>query len=170
MLKLTMTADQASLFCERFRALEPKATPVWDIDGLLISDQFAGAAQSLFNTGLPLTKGELIAYANLKQWEKATGGYIATIGGDQVPFSTSDVGMSLMSGKVQRLQQPNSPATVNWQIGPQNFKQIAAADFIVAATAVADFVQTTFDQLDGAFGQIESGKITTKAQIDALFS
>lgn len=121
-------------------------------------------------TASTYTADQLVAYANVRQWTKATAGYTATVAGSPITFQTTVDGMSLMSGKVERLQQPNPPATVNWQIGPTTFKQIAAADFIAAATEVADFVQSTFDLLDGVFGSIAGGAITTTAQIDAVFA
>lgn len=170
MLKLSMTADQASLFCERFLETNPSATPVWDVDGLMITDPYAAAAQALFDTGLPLTKAELVAYANARQWAKAIGGKIETINGNPVPFSTTPDSLNFLSGKVQRLNQPDPPATINWQTGPSTFTVIAAADFIEAATNIADFFQSTFDTLGDVFGKIASNDITTTAQIDAAFS
>lgn len=172
MARFPMTADQASIFCERFRVSTPAATPVWDQDGLVIQDQYAAAAQALWNTGLPLTKDELVAYANEVQWAKAIGGYTATVDGDEIEFSTAPESLSLISGKVQRLQQPNPPGAVKWQTGPSTFVDISRDNFIAVGAEVADFVQSTFDMLDIVIDEITATPptITTKVQIDAAFA
>ncbi|WP_316191600.1 MULTISPECIES: DUF4376 domain-containing protein [unclassified Bradyrhizobium] len=110
---------------------------------------------------------DLKAYANAKQWAKASGGYVATIGGEKVPFSTSTESLGLISGKVARLQQPNPPSTVQWQTGPSSFLSMAAADFIAASIEIADYVQLTFDKLAAVMAKIDAGIVTTFAQIDA---
>lgn len=110
---------------------------------------------------------DLKAYANAKQWAKASGGYLATINGAAVPFSTSTESLGLIAGKVARLQQPNPPASVQWQTGPSAFVSITAADFITASIAIADYVQATFDKLAAVLAKIDAGTITTFSQIDA---
>lgn len=116
------------------------------------------------------TKQQLAAYANAKQWAVATGGRIVSVGGDAMPFSTSPESMVLISGQALRLQQPGAPASVNWQVGATDFVVISAADFIAAATAIADFVQATFDALPAVFAGIEAGTVTTTAEIDAALT
>ncbi|WP_316228544.1 DUF4376 domain-containing protein [Bradyrhizobium sp. SZCCHNR2023] len=113
---------------------------------------------------------DLVAYANAAQWAKATGGYVATIDGQQVTFKTDSDGRDLMTSKAARLQQPNPPAIVQWQAGPTNFVNIAAADFIRIATGADDFVQSTFDKLAAALAGIGTGSITTRAQVDAALA
>jgi hypothetical protein len=113
------------------------------------------------------TKAGLITYANKRQWALAVGGYRATIGGVQVDFATDPTSLGLISGKVSRLQQPNAPTSLNWQTGPASFVTIAAADFIAAASSIADFVQSTFDALNAVLIKIVAGQITTAAQVDA---
>lgn len=109
----------------------------------------------------------LIAYANAKQWELASGGYVATIDGKPIGFSTSSDAMGLMNGKVARLSQPNPPKIINWQTGPTTLTPISAEEFAKAATEIADWVQSMFDLLPGIFEKIASGAITSRAQIDA---
>lgn len=109
----------------------------------------------------------LIAYANQKQWALATGGFTVTFsGGPTITFDTSDIGMTLITGKVARLGQANPPASFNWQTGPTTFATITAAQIIQAGCAIADFVQATFDSLNVVFADINGGSITTIAQID----
>lgn len=114
--------------------------------------------------------GTLLTYANAAQWTKAVGGYPATVGGQQIDFPTSVESMALISGKAQRLQMPNPPAAINWQTGSTTFIDIPAADFLTLATAIADFVQGTFDVLKDVVAQILSGQITTRSQIDQSFA
>lgn len=113
--------------------------------------------------------GMLLTYANARQWAKVIGGYATTIGEQQIVFPTTPESMSLISGKAQRLEQPDPPTTINWQVGVTSFIDIAAADFTELATEIADFVQETFDTLKTVFDQIGSGAITTRAQVDEAY-
>lgn len=131
------------------------------------------AADFLSPPDMPIvfpTPAELIAYANAVQWRRATGGCLIWVASEAVPFSTTEASMSLIAGKVARLNQPNAPTAVNWQIGPVTFKEIAAADFLVASVKIADFIQSTFDALPPIFAGIADGTITTTAEIDAAFA
>lgn len=134
------------------------ATPISSLEEL------AGVFQQQYPGGM------LLIYANAIQWDLATGGYQTTIEGQQIVFPTTPESMSLISGKVQRLSQPNPPATINWQIGAQEFVEIPAADFIVLATDIADFVQASFDKLkDVVIPGINGGTLTTREQVYAEF-
>jgi hypothetical protein len=110
----------------------------------------------------------LVAYANAKQWALAMGGYvIAFDGGPTVPFDTSDIGLTLINGKISRLAQADPPASFNWQSGPTTFVTLTAAQIVQAGVAIADFVQATFDTLNTVFAGITGNTITTTEQIDA---
>lgn len=113
------------------------------------------------------TQAQLVAYANGKQQALMTGGYTITLPEGTITFATDISSMSLITGKAVRLQQANAPASVDWQTGPTTFTTIVAADFITAATDIADFVQATFDALQPIFSGIAAGTITATAQIDA---
>lgn len=146
---------------ELWSVLAPLLTlPPWLFDG----EHFVQPTADTFS------KAQLNAYANLRQWQAATGGHIVVIDGEPTAFSTSEASMSLLAGKTMRLQQPNPPATVKWQVGPTAFRDIPAAEFTAAATEVADFVQGTFDTLEELFGLIADGVVTTPAGIDAAYS
>jgi hypothetical protein len=113
-----------------------------------------------------LTQQQLITAANQTQWSLATGGFTVTFaGGPTVTFDTSDIGMTLIAGKVQRFGQPNPPTTCNWQTGPTTFVSLTAAQVTAAATMIADFVQRTFDALPAITADVVAGSITTQAQI-----
>lgn len=124
-------------------------------------------AEELYAEEPAPTEDVLVAYANFKQWQVATGGRLLTLSGQQVPFATSETSLSMMNCKVARLQQPGAPAEVQWQTGATTFAIISAADFISAATQCVDFVQATFDALPAIFADVNAGVITTLAQIDA---
>ncbi|NTF54940.1 DUF4376 domain-containing protein [Agrobacterium rhizogenes] len=115
----------------------------------------------------PISKAELVEYANQKQWRLATGGYSAMVDGETVSFATDALSQSLITGKAVRLTQPNAPSAVNWQFGA-TFKSIAAADFLKVAMEIADFIQATFDKLDAILPSIEAGDIATTEEIDAV--
>lgn len=114
--------------------------------------------------------GSLWTYANQVQWDKATGGYTVTVGEQPVSFKTTSEGMSLMTGKSVRLMQPDPPESIIWQTGLTDFVVIPAADFLGIAVEIADFVQSTFDLLEEVIAEIDSGQITSRDQIDAIFA
>lgn len=113
------------------------------------------------------TAEAVAAYANWKQWALATGGYTATLAGTPRTFKTDPTSLSLMTGKQVRLGQPNPPASINWQFEGAGFVAVVAADFTLAATKVADFVQGTFDTLQAVLTGIAGGSIKTFADVDA---
>lgn len=115
---------------------------------------------------IPPTQAQLLAYANAKQWGLATGGFKTSIGGTALTFPTDATSQALITGKALRLQQPNAPASVQWQFGADNFETIAAADFITAAAKIADFVQATFDALPAILAAIQAGTIATYPEVD----
>jgi hypothetical protein len=112
------------------------------------------------------TKNELSAYANKKQWELATGGFTATVAGTPCTFETDTISQGLITGKAVRFAQVNPPASVDWQFAT-GFVTISASDFMTAAIAVADFVQSTFDALKTVFAAIQADTITDTAGVDA---
>ena len=148
---------------------DDKATWVVQFDDAANPEQRA-AAQAVIDAYDP-DAVDLVAYANRRQWEIATAGHIATVGGVEVCFATDPTSLTLMGGKVQRLQQPNPPETVSWQIGPVDFIDVPTADFIAIATAASDMVQASFDRLryDVVPGLL-NGTITTTEQIDAALA
>jgi len=96
---------------------------------------------------------------------------VVDVGGTRIGFRTDTESQALMVGKAFRLSLPGAPATVRWQTGPAEFVVLDSADFIAAATTVADWVQATFDALDDViFPGIAAGTITTTAEIDAVFA
>lgn len=94
-----------------------------------------------------------------------TGGYEVTIGGNALVFATDALSQGLITGKALRLQQANAPATVRWQFA-SGYEEISAADFLAVSIKIADFVQSTFDDLEPILASIEAGSITTPAGID----
>ncbi|EJW12723.1 hypothetical protein A33M_1693 [Rhodovulum sp. PH10] len=118
-----------------------------------------------------LTAADLVAHANARQWAIATGGYSATVDGVVITFATDATSLTLMAGKVLRLQQPDAETSVSWQVGPTEFVDVPAADFVAIAAAASDRVQGSFDLLrHEVLPAIAAGIITTTAEIDAAFA
>ena len=117
------------------------------------------------------TTESLLAYANAKQWALATGGYTTTVNGQSITVATDATSQLLMTGKAMRLGQKNPPASIAWQLD-SGFVTLAAADFLVVASAADDFVQSTFDKLKEVEAAIRAAPptITTTADIDAAFA
>lgn len=126
------------------------------------------ALLALFAAQCP--SGSLLTYANFKQWNVATGGYVATVGELQIPFKTDVSSLSLITGKVVSITQPDGPQSVDWQVGPYSIISIEADDFLAAARAVDIFVQGTFTTLKTVFEKIADGTFTTRDQIDQAFA
>lgn len=114
---------------------------------------------------------DLVAYANSKQWAKATAGYKATLSGTSYVFKTDSESRSLVAGKYMRFLAPNPPASVIWQVATNQFITITAADFATLAVGMDDYVQATFDTLNTTvLPGIANNTITTTAQIDSAFA
>lgn len=113
-----------------------------------------------------LSKTELAAYANELQWRLATGGHTVSVAGTPRRFATDLTSQALITGKAVRFEQASPPASVAWQF-ESGFVTISAADFLTAAVAIADWVQSTFDALPAVLAAIASGSITTTAQVDS---
>ena len=110
------------------------------------------------------TRDELTLFANSYQWNLASGGHNVTVAGASRLFTTDDVSLSLMTGKAVRLMQAGAPTNVVWQM-PGEFITINAADFLTLASAIADWVQSTFDALPAVLAAIQAGTITTFSQV-----
>ncbi len=127
----------------------------------------ASMAELLAVLAVQFPDGALLTYANAKQWDLAIGGYTITLSGVVCAFATDPQSLSLITGKAVRLGQPNPPATIEWQFATGSVT-LSAADFMLAANAMADFVQATFDTLlTEVLPGLAAGTITTRAQIDA---
>jgi hypothetical protein len=68
-------------------------------------------------------------------------------------------GLPMLPGKIERREFQYR------RHGTQTFTTIAAADFLTAATTIADFVQSTFNTLATVLSVISAGTITTFAEI-----
>ena len=113
----------------------------------------------------------LVAYANAKQWEMAVSGVVLVeIGGQPVPFQTTEAAYSLLMGTVLDMQMEGGPTSAHWQVGPTSFLDIDKAGMIAAGRAVKAHIQATFDKLPAIFADIADGSITTPAEIDDAFN
>jgi hypothetical protein len=65
----------------------------------------------------------------------------------------------------------NPTATKNWVANDGTVTPITGAQFVALAPLVGAYRQTLYsDKLGACLGQINSGEITTFAQIDAIFA
>lgn len=125
------------------------------------TEELAAVFAEHYPAGMPIT------YANAKQWAVATGGFTIFLSGIECSFATDTESLTLITGKAVRLGQPNPPATIEWQFASGSV-ELTAADFMLAANAVADFFQGTFDTLlKVVLPGISAGTITSLAQIDS---
>lgn len=160
-----MTADQAGLFAARLRKAAPSAQ-ISFVDGALhVDDGAAAAAQSLLAQGLGDTKDELKAYAAAVRYDKEVGGF--TVSG--VAYPTDRETQAKLTG-AYALAQVNPSILVDWKLPGGGFTTLDAAAITAVASAVGIFVQQCFS-VEAAVGvDIDSGAITTRAQIDARFA
>jgi hypothetical protein len=107
------------------------------------------------------TKAELASCANMKHSTVLSGG--VTINGVRV--STTAEGRVDMAGAVS-LAQLVPDHVFDW-VGATGAVQLTASQVIQIGTAVGLWVQSTYTVLGSVLADIESGTITTTAQIDA---
>ena len=161
-VEIPMRLEQVESFSRQFGGDRTEIT--WDGKNLIVPDALAAEVQAVDVSNLSI---QLKAYANAKQWTLATGGFSVTIGGNAYEFNTDTVSQGLISRKALRFEQPNPPASTKWQLPNGSWLTIAATDFITAAIAIADFVQSTFDALEAVEADIDTGTITDIAGVDA---
>lgn len=103
-------------------------------------------------------KAKLVAYALDKRWRVETGGL--TLGGVRV--QTDDRAKLLLLGAAQSMADGSSAPLM---IGGVNYGSKTKVEFQAINAAVVAHVQATFPRL----AAIESGEITTTAQIEERF-
>lgn len=142
-------------------------TGAFHYDPSMTAQQIA-QVEAVYQAHNPL-EGGLLAYANVVQWEHASGGYTATIDGTPRTFQTDTADLPLINSTAHRLGEPSPPDMVHWQFDPITVVTIKADDFSTAATQIHDFMEQTFAQLNNVIAGVQSGTITSEAQIDAAF-
>jgi hypothetical protein len=86
-----------------------------------------------------------------------------------MPFSTDPVTMgSLNTAQIYTGASPD--ATFSWKLSDGSFITLTAPDIVALQAAVAQFGQDCFACEDTVLTGIETGTITTRAEIDAAFS
>jgi hypothetical protein len=115
----------------------------------------------------PSAADTLAAYAVTKRWETEVSGILF----DGYGIPTDDRGKGLVSGAYQKaLADANE--TKLWQVSnsPITFVTFSNAQIVALGLAVEAFTQATFDKLAAVAADIDSGDITTTAEIDAAFA
>lgn len=146
------TMPQGAVICTADQAREPYA---WCLQG----GQVVAAAVS---------QVDLVVYLNERQWTQVLGGYQATLNGAQYRFGCDASAAAFMASKMARLQLPDPPVTINWQVMDGSFVTIQAADFTPLALKLEAFVQSTFDTCMAGLAGITAGTLTTTDQLDGL--
>jgi len=98
--------------------------------------------------------------------------YSKEIGGitvDGMTIDTSRTSQAQIQGAYS-IAQANSSATFQWKTGAGQFTTLTAAQIISMAQAVAAFVQSCYAQEASVVSQINSGTLTTIAQVKAAFT
>lgn len=121
----------------------------------------------------PPSKADLIGYATWKQKELASGSVQVNIAASGPPVmveasmdATSLIQLLGAAGKAQA----NSGATFNWVQTDGSSVTLTAAQVLTIDAAVTAFTQATYDALSAVISAINSGTVTTTAQVDAFAS
>ncbi|MDB5610662.1 MAG: hypothetical protein JWP25_7562 [Bradyrhizobium sp.] len=114
----------------------------------------------------PPTKEQLTKYAAVRRLAKEVGGFVDPAFGS---LSTDRDTRAIVGQSIQSIDLGIVAEPVNFKI-PSGFASLTRADFIAIAKVTAAFVQSTFDLEATVTRDINSGTITTNAQIDAAFS
>ena len=110
------------------------------------------------------TKDELAAYARDLSWRVRIAG--TDINGVRV--RCDDGAIALINGMAMLAQQ-DAARTFNFDAG-DGMVSLSAAEAIALATAIGEFVQSTFDRRAAVLAAIADGSVADTAAIDAAFS
>ncbi|MGV0909271.1 DUF4376 domain-containing protein [Martelella sp. FOR1707] len=110
------------------------------------------------------TKADLSAYARDLSWRTRVAG----VDIDGVRVKCDDGAIALINGMAMLAQQ-DAARTFNFDAG-DGMVSLTAADAIALATAVGEFVQSTFDRRAAALAAIADGSVADTAAIDAAFA
>ncbi|MDQ2083092.1 DUF4376 domain-containing protein [Xanthobacteraceae bacterium Astr-EGSB] len=108
---------------------------------------------------------DLVAYAAATRWRRETGG--VTIAG--VTVATDRESQAMLSGAHAYVQANPAAATIRWK-SEDGFVALDAPQITALALAVGAHVQACFTAEADIAAGIESGTITTRAEIDAAFA
>lgn len=141
-------------------------TPVVHVGGELVgpADLINAAEAFLKAPAAERRKPALVAYAAAARWRKEVGGIVAA--GQTI--ATDRGSQAMVAGAHAYLQQAPD-ATIHFK-GDAGFVVLDAAAMTAIALAVGAHVQSCFAIEAEVLVDIESGAITTKAEIDAAFA
>ncbi len=109
------------------------------------------------------TKDDLLSYAAAKRFGLETGGY--TYNGHLI--STDRDSQSKIGNVALAATITGSAFSTNWKCADGTFIPLTQATAIAMATAVMTFISACFSTEGALADQINAGKVTSKAQIDA---
>ncbi|MEN5083741.1 DUF4376 domain-containing protein [Bosea sp. TWI1241] len=132
-----------------------EAAPGWSWDGESFSPP----------PPVPATKAELAAYARDLRWQVEIGGIEA--GGVQI--ATDDRSKTMILGARLAAQADPSWSTI-WQDAAGQAHPVDAAAIVAISDAVQAHVNGTFVTLADVLAAIDTGTMTTAAEIDGAFA
>ena len=110
------------------------------------------------------TKDELAAYARDLSWRIRVAGFVI----NGVRVKCDDGAIALINGMAMLAQQDEA-RTFNFDAG-DGMVSLSAAEAIALATAVGEFVQSTFDRRAAVLAAIADGSVSSTAEIDDAFA
>jgi hypothetical protein len=111
--------------------------------------------------------GTLRTYAADARYRKASGGLTMT-SISSVPFLTDPVARNTLANANEYAKV--TPHTTDWKLSDGSFIPLSPAQLATATSNMANFVQACFTKESQTLASINSGTITTIAQIDAAFA
>jgi len=111
----------------------------------------------------PPTTNDLLAYAAEKRWLVETSGI--TLAGTEI--RTDEKSQNRVSGAALLALSDPDLTVINWEATPGVWVEVSAAQMKTIGIAVGRHVQACFSTLKAVQAAINSGTITTTAEIDA---
>jgi hypothetical protein len=170
-LLVPMSSDAVSLLTSVLpqHLLGPRSGLSYDGGNLVVPEgDIAAAINAIIadpNWQANAGKAALKAYAAMVRYNKENGGF--KVGG--MSYATDLDSQAKLNG-AYCLAQINPNVAISWKLPGGTFATLKAADITAAATAVGTFVQQCFSTEATVGIAIDSGAITTTAQIDAQFA
>jgi hypothetical protein len=108
-------------------------------------------------------------YAAGARWVTEQSGISVTVSAGVMPIKTDDRSQAKING-ARIVRENGSLTTACWHAADGNIYDVTKDDVIAISNQLQEFIHNTFEALDSAVQGITDGSITTKIQVDALFS
>lgn len=111
------------------------------------------------------TKAQLVDYAKLRRWKKEIGGIVFA----GIPIATDDRSQQKIIGARVAADADPQWSTV-WNGSDNGLYPVNATAMVAISTAVHDHVNSCFTVYAAVISDIESGAITTYAEVEGAFT